>query len=260
MSDRAFLLTLAYDGTDFAGWQRQRDTRTVQGELERLLERLGDRPARVTGAGRTDAGVHATGQAAGVVMPASWTPATLKRAVNGLAPRDLWVQDAREVPTHLHPRYDALSRRYRYLLAVGEDGASPFRRRYEWHVRDPLDLAVLNAEAAVLIGDHGCRAFAVARTAPADDPHRCLIHRAAWREREGGLVFDIEANRFLHHMVRFLVGTMIDVALGRRPAGTLAHLLTLDSNQETSAPAPAHGLYLEGVRYPAEKLELAVAA
>ncbi|MCU0634669.1 MAG: tRNA pseudouridine(38-40) synthase TruA [Gemmatimonadaceae bacterium] len=260
MSDRPFLLTLQYDGTDFAGWQRQTSARTVQGELERVLGRLAGRPVRVTGAGRTDAGVHATGQAAGVQMPPTWEAGALRRAVNALVPRDLWVADAREVAADLHPRYDAQSRRYRYLVTADENGASPFRRRYEWLVRGPLDVDRLHGEAAVLVGDHGCRAFAVARTAPADDPHRCLIHRAEWREREGGLVFDIEANRFLHHMVRFLVGTMIDVALGRRPAGTLAYLLTLDHNAETSAPAPAHGLSLEAVRYPADKLRPARAA
>jgi tRNA pseudouridine38-40 synthase len=154
------------------------------------------------------------------------------------------------VASALHPRRDAISRRYRYLVATDEDGASPFRRRYEWYVGARLDPAGLRQEADALIGDHGCRAFAVARTAPAADPHRCLIHRAEWRERDGGLVFDIEANRFLHHMVRFLVGTMMDVALGRRPVGTIAYLLTRDDNQETSAPAPAQGLYLHQVRYP----------
>jgi tRNA pseudouridine38-40 synthase len=254
MSARPFLLTVQYDGTDFAGWQRQPEARTVQGELERVLGRLADRAVRVTGAGRTDAGVHARGQAAGVSMPAQWTADRLRHAANGLLRGDCWIAAAREVSAALHPRRDAIGRRYRYLVTSDEDGASPFRRRYEWRVSGPLDLARLNAEATALIGDHGCRAFAVARTAPADDPHRCLIHRAEWREREGGVVFEIEANRFLHHMVRFLVGTMIDVALGRRPAGSIAYLLTRDSNQETSAPAPAQGLSLEAVRYPTHLL------
>lgn len=254
MSDRPFLLTVQYDGTDFAGWQRQPDARTVQGVLEAALGRLAAYPVRVTGAGRTDAGVHARGQAAGVAMPPAWTAEKLTRAANSLLPRDCWIAGAQEVAARLHPRHDAQSRRYRYLVATDEDGASPFRSRYEWQVRGPLDLALLQHEAAALIGDHGCRAFAVARTAPADDPHRCLIHRAEWRAREGGLVFDIEANRFLHHMVRFLVGTMIDVALGRRPAGSIAYLLTQETNAETSAPAPPHGLSLEAVRYPAALL------
>jgi tRNA pseudouridine38-40 synthase len=193
-------------------------------------------------------------------MPARWTSDRLQHAANGLLPMDCRVTSVREVSAALHPRRDAISRRYRYLLATDEDGASPFRRRYEWYVGSRLDLDGLHEEARALVGDHGCRAFAVARTAPADDPHRCLIHRAEWREREGGLVFDIEANRFLHHMVRFLVGTMMDVALGRRPVGTIAYLLTRDTNHETSAPAPAQGLYLHAVRYPDALLQPDVSA
>jgi tRNA pseudouridine38-40 synthase len=199
--------------------------------------------------------VHATGQAAGVTMPARWTAEALRRAANRLLPGDVRVAEAREVAAALHARHSATGRRYRYLLATDEGGGSPFRRRYEWAVEVPLDLALLRGEAAALLGDHTCRAFAVARTAPASDPHRCLIRRAEWREREGGLVFDIEANRFLHHMVRFVVGTMIDVATGRRPPGTVARLLTLDHNGDTSAPAPARGLYLAGVTYPSSLLD-----
>ena len=127
---------------------------------------------------------------------------------------------------------------------------SPFRRRTEWALGRPLDLAAMAGEAEALIGDHCFRAFAVQGTAPAEDDHRCRIDLARWRERPGGLVFDMAANRFLHHMVRFLVGTMVEVGLGRRPAGTIATLLAASDNRGTSAPAPPQGLFLEQVTYP----------
>ena len=127
---------------------------------------------------------------------------------------------------------------------------SPFRRPFEWAQHRTLNADALHAEAESLLGEHEFRAFAVAHTAPIDDHHRCVIQHAGWTERDGGWVFEIAANRFLHHMVRFLVGTMVEVAQGRRPRGSLARLLTLSHNAETSAPAPAHGLSLHEVEYP----------
>lgn len=250
MDPHAILLVTQYDGGRFAGWQRQPDARTVQGEMERVLTRLCDAPTPVVGAGRTDAGVHAHGQGVGVRVPARWTPDRLQRAMNALLPDDVWVASAHQMDPAFHPRYSAQARQYHYLVGTDSEAWSPFRRRYEWGIRPPLDGAALAEEAAALIGEHTFRAFAVAHTAPIEDHHRCVIHHAAWTARDGGWVFEITANRFLHHMVRFLVGTMVEVALGRRPRGTLARLLTLEHNRETSPPAPAHGLSLRAVHYP----------
>ncbi|MBL0939899.1 MAG: tRNA pseudouridine(38-40) synthase TruA [Gemmatimonadaceae bacterium] len=251
MDLRSILLVTQYDGGEFAGWQRQPDARTVQGEMEVVLNRLcGGNPVSAVGAGRTDAGVHAHGQGVGVRMPPSWTPDRLRRAMNSLLPRDIWVAAAHEMTPDFHPRRSATARRYGYLVGTDEGAWSPFRRRYEWAVRHPLDATALAEEAASLMGEHTFRAFAVAHTAPVDDHHRCVIHHAAWVPRDGGWVFEVAANRFLHHMVRFLVGTMIDVAQGRRPRGTIARLLVAPDNRETTAPAPAHGLSLQQVTYP----------
>lgn len=252
MVARTLQLVLHYDGAGFAGWQRQRSERTVQGVLEDALARLCAEPVRVLGAGRTDAGVHATGQAAGVQVPAKWTPAALRKALNAVLPGDCWVETAVEMRPEFHARYSATARRYRYLVGTDEQARSPFRRRWELAVPYPLDVARLREEAAALPGEHGFRAFAVRGTAPEDDDHRCIVRSADWREREGGLAFVVEANRFLHHMVRFLVGTMLEVGLGRRPPGTIARLLDAAGNGDTAAPAPAHALYLERVEYPPE--------
>lgn len=252
MPERTIQLVLHYDGGAFAGWQRQTSARTVQGELERALARLCATEVPVLGAGRTDAGVHARGQAAGVRVADRWTAPELRRALNAVLPDDVWVAAAHEMRPEFHARYSATARRYSYLVGTSEDAWSPFRRRYEWAHPRPLDAARLDAEARAIQGEHAFLAFAVKGTAPPSDDHRCRVHEARWRAREGGLAFEVEANRFLHHMVRFLVGTMVEVAEGRREPGTVARLLAAVDNRDVSPPAPAHALYLDQVAYPSD--------
>jgi tRNA pseudouridine38-40 synthase len=252
MAERTVQLVLQYDGAGFAGWQRQPDQRTVQAVLESALAQLCGAPVAALGAGRTDAGVHARGQAVGAKVPEKWTPPALRRALNATLPDDVWVAAVHEMQPGFHARFGAVARRYGYQLGTDEGAHSPFRKRWEWAPDRPLDARVLDAEAAALLGENGFRAFAVSGTAPPTDEHRCTIAHAAWRPRDGGFTFEIEANRFLHHMVRFLVGTMIDAASGRRPAGSIAALLDTEHNLETSPPAPPHGLFLDAVRYPRE--------
>lgn len=251
MTARTVQLVLHYDGTAFAGWQVQPNRRTVQGELERVLARLCGQRIVAQGAGRTDAGVHARGQAVGVRVPARWDAPALRRALNALLPEDMWVAAAHAMRPEFHARYSATSRRYAYLVGTDEAAHSPFRRRTEWAYPRPLARGALDDAAAQLLGDHRFVAFAVRGTAPPTDDHRCDVTRAIWIDRSGGLTFEIEANRFLHHMVRLLVGTMIAVAAGRRPADTIPRLLAAETNDEVSPPAPAHALCLEGVTYPA---------
>jgi tRNA pseudouridine38-40 synthase len=248
--ERTVQLVLHYDGAEFAGWQRQPAQRTVQGVLEEALAQLCGSPVAALGAGRTDAGVHARGQAVGVRVPPRWEGAPLRRALNAILPRDVWVAAAHDMRSEFHARYDATARRYSYYVGTDELAYSPFRRRWEWPVAASLDRALLDRTAAAIHGAHRFLAFAVRGTAPPTDEHRCTIHHAAWSDRLGGLVFEIEANRFLHHMVRFLVGTMIEVAAGRRAADSVSVLLTAADNQKTSAPAPANALFLDAVRYP----------
>ena len=251
MPTRTMQLVLHYDGTGFSGWQRQPDRRTVQGDLEAALSRICARPTAALGSGRTDAGVHARGQAVGVQVSGKWTPASLRKALNAVLPPDVWIAAAFAMRDEFHARYDAIARRYSYLVGTDEESESPFRRRTEWSVRRPLDRRALDDGASLIRGEHCFRGFAVRGTAPADDDHRCIVTHAAWSDRPGGLMFEIEANRFLHHMVRFLVGTMTDVALGRRPLGDLHALLSATENSEVSPPAPPHALFLERVTYPA---------
>jgi tRNA pseudouridine38-40 synthase len=241
-------LTLHYDGSLFHGWQFQPDQRTVQGEVEDALGRLADRPRTVIGSGRTDAGVHATGQVAAVDMPSSWTPDDLRRSLNALLPGDVWVESVRRVRADFHPRYDAVARTYTYRVGTAPEAASPFHRPWCWAMPVPLDEASLGRGAELLLGEHTFRAFA--KSGQPERGDRCTVSSAVWSPWELGVRFDITADRYLHHMVRYLVGTLVDVARGRRPLEDVAALLDPDTRLETSPPAPPQGLFLTRVEYP----------
>jgi tRNA pseudouridine38-40 synthase len=249
---RTFLATLQFDGTGFVGWQRQPAGRSVQMEFERVLGRLFGRPTVAHAAGRTDAGVHATGLGVSFAAPESWTTGSIHRALNALLPPDCWVESVHAMRPGFHARKSALSRRYRYDIGLDPAAASPFRRRFEWALGRPLDREALQRAAAVLRGEHDFVAFAI-RGAPRRH-YRCRLALSAWEPRPDGrgVSYHVEADRFLHHMVRMLVGTMVDIALGRRPTDDMARLLARGDNQETSPPAPPQGLYFVAAAYPAD--------
>jgi tRNA pseudouridine38-40 synthase len=252
---RTYLALLHYDGRDFAGWQRQPESRTVQAELERVLERLCERRIVAHAAGRTDAGVHALGMGVSFTVPEKWSASALRRALNSLLPRDCWVERLLPMRAGFHARKSATGRRYRYEIGTDEAAASPFRRPYEWALGRHLDGELLEEAAATIAGEHRFRAFAVRKESDGDGhPYRCHVRLAHWEPRSGGCghSFHIAADRFLHHMVRFLVGTMVDIALGRRPRDDMATLLASMDNQATSPPAPPQGLYFVTAEYPEE--------
>jgi len=249
---RTFLATLQFDGTGFVGWQRQPAGRSVQMEFERVLERLFGHATVAHAAGRTDAGVHATGLGVSFPGPLSWSAATLRRALNALLPEDCWVESVHPMRPGFHARKSAVSRRYRYDIGLDDAAASPFRHRFEWALVRPLDFAALRAAATLVLGEHDFSAFSVRGVAR---PHyRCRLALSTWEPRlEGrGVSYHVEADRFLHHMVRMLVGTMVDIGLGRRPLADVEALLERGDNQETSPPAPPQGLYFVAASYPGE--------
>lgn len=244
--------TVQYDGEAFSGWQLQPTQRSVQGELEGVISRILNTPTRVIGAGRTDRGVHATGQVAAVNVPHRWEPAEFRRAVNALLPRTIWVSHAGEVADHFHPRYDATSRRYVYRIGTSELSASPFNSRWCWSICRGLDADAMAGATIGLIGDHSFRSFA--KTGQEQRGERCVVMDTAWVPwGEIGMEFHIAANRFLHHMVRYLVGTLVEIGMGRRPMEDVARLLQREPGLLTSPPAPPQGLYLTEVRYPEER-------
>ena len=244
-------LVLHYEGRDFCGWQMQRNRRTVQGELSALLGRLcGGSPGKLTAAGRTDRGVHATGQVASTLVPDRFEPAELRRALNALAPSDLWIASAERVADSFHPRYDAVSRTYVYRVGVSPKARSPFQAPWCWPLGCPLDRAILEEATRPIVGLHDFGAFA--KSGQAERGVRCHVLSAGWRDdpaADGILEFEISADRFLHRMVRYLVKTLVEIARDRRPVDEVARLLAKQAGLRSAAPAPAQGLFLTRVDY-----------
>jgi len=245
---RRFRLLIHYDGSAFHGWQIQPEVPTVQGEIEAVLERISGARRAVHGSGRTDTGVHAIGQVAAVDMPAKWEARPLRRALNGLLPDGIWMESVEACPPDFHPRFDALDRTYHYRLGLDPRAASPFHRPFCWPLRRPPDLEAMREAARNLVGDHSFLAFAKAGQPERGD--RCVVHAVEWARWEMGIEFRITANRYLHHMVRYLTGTLVEIGLDDRPSDDLGRLLTEPGcGLVTSPPAPPEGLFLARVRY-----------
>jgi tRNA pseudouridine38-40 synthase len=233
-------LTLAYDGGPFAGWAAQPGQRTVAGELERALATSLRRPVAMTAAGRTDRGVHALGQVVSYEGP---LPSL--RSVNALLPDEIAVLSAEEVADGFSARHDAVSRSYLYRV-LARPTPSPFETGRALWWPHPVDRAALDACAAALAGRHDFTAFT-----PTDTYHQRFerhVLSAAW-EGEELLEFRIEADAFMRQMNRVLVGTMLEVAGGRRTVADFERLLTGRPRDEAGRTAPPHGLYLTAVRY-----------
>jgi tRNA pseudouridine38-40 synthase len=247
MHSRNIKLTVEYDGTDFAGWQVQPGQRTVQGELERAFGDLTGAETRVTGAGRTDAGVHALGQVAHVPVSLDLPCDRLAGAVNARLERDARVLLAEDVPEKFHARFDATSRSYAYLIGATE---SPVWRRNRWFVGAELDLEAVRAALGALEGEHDFSSFCLTGSEP--DHHRCRVTSISLESQFdlGGMhVLSITANRFLRGMVRSIVGTAVEVGRGKVSPGEFEEILNARDRGAAGPTAPPHGLYLRAVRY-----------
>ncbi len=235
-----------YDGTDYYGFQVQSGKPTIQGELERVLERLTGQPTRVRYAGRTDAGVHATGQVLTAAPTWRHSLVDLERAWNALLPAAIAVHQVESVADpSFHPRYSARSRVYHYTVWTAP-WRSPLHRRYAHYEPKLLDVPLMNEAAALLVGTHDFASFG--QPTQGDVTIR-NIHRAAWRQTGQSLVFEIEANAFLRRMVRTIVATLIEVGAGRQSVGDVVNILAAANRSAAAAPAPACGLCLVEVKY-----------
>jgi tRNA pseudouridine38-40 synthase len=248
LSVRAVRLDLQYDGTEFHGWSRQPGLPTVEGSLEEaLMIALGGPSPRLTVAGRTDAGVHARRQVVSLRLPEDLNLDGLRRSLNALTPPDLAVRALTGAPEGFDARRDALSRAYRYLVSPGPV-QSPFLRRYSWHVPFRLDWEAMERAAALVVGRHDLTAFT-----PTETEHvvfRRTVTRCRWRRRGELAWLEVEAPAFLRHMVRALVGTLVEVGTGRRSLDQIHELLEGAARSAAGATAPPHGLFLWRVRYP----------
>lgn len=242
-------LDLAYDGTDFAGWQRQPDRHTVQGRIEAALARLYRGPVALVAAGRTDAGVHAEGQVAHYDAALPIPPDGVARALNRGLPPSIRIRAAAVARPDFHARYDAISRTYRYHLVPGPP-PSPLVSRFAWATGRDLDRGAFESEAAALPGTHDFSAFSVASDdEPPRSPIRTVTGARVFRS-DAALVFEITAQSFLRYMVRRIAGTLEAVARGQLPAGRTARMLREPGLPGPRFRAPATGLRLHAVGYP----------
>jgi len=282
---RLLKLTIAYDGTAYAGWQAQRDEPTVQGTLEAAIAQVTGQAVRVLASGRTDAGVHALGQVVGFRTQSALPSEVLLRAINAVLPRDIAVLDAAEAPEGFHPIRDALRKRYRYVIHDGPV-RDVFQRRYVWHYgRGRLDAEAMQRAAAPLVGTHDFRSFqssgaerqssvrtifelrvqrgkagervgCVQRTVDAEVNSGCrgAFHapyepHAEREEYEEYVVIEVEADGFLYNMVRAIVGTLAQVGCGRQPESWPGEVLRAADRRVAGPTAPPQGLFLVKVEY-----------
>jgi tRNA pseudouridine38-40 synthase len=237
-------LIIEYDGTGFVGWQYQENGRSVQHEIEKALRQVLQEDIRVSGAGRTDAGVHARGQVASFRTTTAIDARSLLKSLNGVLPSDIAILSAEEVNDDFHARYSAKFRRYKYYISTRP---TALMRLYSWSLVYPLSLDLMNNCARLIAGEHDFSSFC--KSEAETKHHRCIVAGAQWTKRESMLEFDILSNRFLHGMVRALVGTMVDVGRGYCQLEDFKAILEAKDRRSAGMSAPPHGLFLDEVLY-----------
>jgi tRNA pseudouridine38-40 synthase len=248
---RNFKLVLAYDGTDFCGWQIQPDAPSIQGTLASDIGRVTGEKVLPQGSGRTDAGVHALAQVATFALESVIPAANLMIALNDVLPAAIRVLDCAEVPLDFHARKSATAKTYRYRMYRG-DVCPPFLARYVWHYPYPLDFVAMEQAARLIEGEHDFTSFA------AVDPERGKDEKASnvrkvfssrWASQDGEFVCEIRGNGFLHHMVRNLMGTFLLAGKGTLKPEDVSRIVDARERSAAGATAPASGLYLVSVEY-----------
>jgi tRNA pseudouridine38-40 synthase len=256
-----FKITLAYDGSDFVGWQRQANGVSIQALIEDALRELDGRAVTVTGAGRTDAGVHALGQVAAFTIAREIGAGALVRALNAHLPRAVRVLAAEGVPAAFHPRFGASAKIYRYRL-WHDEAMSPFERALAWHVPGPLDVDAMGAAARSLQGRHDFAAFQATGSSVATTERvitsSCVLRQApdqrpsvvSLSNHEPLVVYEITGTGFLRHMVRIIVGSLVEIGRGRQPVEWIERVIASRDRRSAGPTAPPHGLFLVRVEYP----------
>jgi len=248
-----YQLIIEYDGSRYGGWQLQKNSLSVQQVVEEALRAVIGSPVTVVSSGRTDAGVHAMGMSVHFDSPSDLPLRAYREGVNRLLPDDVVIREARMVEDDFHARYSAEGKWYRYQLHLGEVRSALHRQR-SWHLRMPLDLELMRRAAAMLIGEHDFEAFRVSGCNAATTVRRIDMLRIT--DADGGFVqIDVVGSGFLRYMVRRIVGTLVEVAGGRRSLQSVEQMLSHPREHSAGVTAPACGLCLMRVRYPGKDLD-----
>jgi tRNA pseudouridine38-40 synthase len=247
MKMRNFKLTIEYDGSRYCGWQRQNNDPTIQGEIEQALMTMTGQKISLIGSGRTDAGVHAYGQVANFKCDTKLNTEDFLGGLNSLIPEDIVITSCEEVAETFHARYNAKSKTYVYRILNRSKPAAIFRQ-YAWHIRKKLNLEHMCSAITHLSGCHDFKAFE-GTGSPRSHTDRCVLNTSLLEEKNGYLVFEIEADGLLRFMVRNIVGTLVEVGLGKITPADFKRILDSKDRSQAGATAPARGLFLKKVHY-----------
>jgi tRNA pseudouridine38-40 synthase len=239
--------TIEYDGTNYRGWQRQRDDPTIQGEIEKALLTMTGKRITLTGAGRTDAGVHAFGQVANFHCDKDWGPEVFQRGLNGLLPDDIIIKECRQVNESFHARYDVKSKIYHYRI-LNRPIPAAINRYYAWFIPKPLDLTAMRSAIGFILGKQDFKAFEGSGS-PRAGTIRHVIAAELIPEDSGHIILSVEADGFLRFMVRNIVGTLVAIGLGKVTPAGFRQILNSKDRRNAGVTAPAHGLFLMEVKY-----------
>lgn len=240
-----YFLNIAYKGTGYHGWQIQENANTVQAELQKCLSTLFRQETDIMGSGRTDTGVHATHQIAHFDSPEELDGPQWIFKLNSFLPPDISIQTLRLVKPDTHARFDATKRSYQYLI---HQKKSPFQEKLSYYYPKELDVETMNQAAEKLMGEQNFESFSKVKTEV--NTFICTIKEARWEKQNDSLVFHVTANRFLRGMVRALVGTLLDVGLGKLTVADFVNIIESRDRKKAGRAVPAHGLYLTAVVYP----------
>ena len=240
-----YKLNISYDGTDFSGWQIQPNARTVQGDLQMAIQLVfNNDKINICGSGRTDAGVHALSQIANFNIDTKMSVQQIRNALNSKLSSDVFINNCSNVDNSFNARFSAKNRHYIYKISTKYN---PLNRKYFWYLSYDLDKSKLEECSKFLLGEHDFKNYS--KASPEKENSSCLVKQAAWIFDENFIYFKIEANRFLHHMVRMLVGTMIEVAKGSLSIANFKEMLLCKKDKSRIITSPAYGLYLDKVEY-----------
>lgn len=261
--ERNILLTIQYDGTNFSGWQRQPNARTVQGEIEAVLSKICAQPMQINGTSRTDAGVHALGQRASFKGEFGIPTDRIQRAANNMlaatvgTPRqcaDVRIVKVEEMPEDFHARFDCVGKTYRYIIKHDCE-ADVFQRNYAYQLQEKLDIQAMREGASHITGTHDFACFQAAGGTPRETTVRTIFDLQILEQREDTIWIEVTGDGFLYNMVRIIVGTLVEIGQGKRSAASVAETIASADRRNAGHTAPGEGLYLKDIYYDVEDMK-----